>query len=159
MANRGVDLLITYRIVKLIGMPFNQHEAYKMGIIDANGKVLRKARDLRTEKEKDSYTVLHRFVFNIKRILQRVGLGGKMSSYATALAFILKENKNLVEHKNIIEGAVIKYLKQTNQYDDLLNEVREISEINEEPFMTCFGIDVYEKNGQLISEYDYDKKL
>ena len=27
----------------------------------------------------------------------------------------------------------------------LLNEVREIPEIQEQPYMTCFGIDVYER--------------
>jgi hypothetical protein len=32
--------------------------------------------------------------------------------------------------------------------------VRVIKESNEEPFMTCFGIDVYEKDGELISEYE-----
>ena len=46
------------------------------------------------------------------------------------------------------------YLKQIDVYDKLLNEVRVIKENNEEPFMTCFGIDVYEKDGELISEYE-----
>jgi len=60
MANRGVDLLITYRIVKLMATPFEKQEAFKFGIIDKNGKVLRKARTLNTEAEKNAYTILHR---------------------------------------------------------------------------------------------------
>jgi hypothetical protein len=41
----------------------------------------------------------------------------------------------------------------------LLNEVREIPDIADEPYMTCFGISVYEKNGELVSEDYYAKAL
>ena len=43
---RAIDLLITYRVIKLLVTPWNKHEAYKYGIIDDNGKVLRKTKDL-----------------------------------------------------------------------------------------------------------------
>ena len=154
MANRIVDLLITYRIVKLISTPWEQQEAFKFGIIDKNGNVLKKSNKLNTEAEKDSYTILHRFVFNLKRILQKVGMGSSLSSFAVALAFILKEDKELVKHKSLIESTVVSYLKQIDVYDKLLNEVKVIKENKEEPFITCFGIDVYEKDGELISEYE-----
>jgi hypothetical protein len=52
MASRLVDTLITYRIVKLLVTPFERQEAFKQGIIDKDGKVLKKNRDLKTEKEK-----------------------------------------------------------------------------------------------------------
>ena len=154
MANRIVDLLITYRIVKLISTPWEQQEAFKFGIIDKNGNVLKKSNKLNTEAEKDSYTILHRFVFNLKRILQKVGMGSSLSSFAVALAFILKEDKKLVKHKSLIESTVVSYLKQIDVYDKLLNEVRVIKENKKQPFITCFGIDVYEKDGELISEYE-----
>ena len=70
MASRGIDFLITYRVVKLLVTPFEKQEAYKFGIIDDKGKVLKKYKSLKTEKERKSYTLLHRFVFNLKRILQ-----------------------------------------------------------------------------------------
>jgi hypothetical protein len=154
MANRLVDLLITYRIVKLMSTDFKDQEAFKFGIIDKDGKVLRKSSKLNTEAEKDSYTVLHRFVFNLKRILAKFGLKSSISNFATALALILKENQELIKYKSLIESSIITYLKETNQYDKLLNDVRVINESNEEPYMTCFGIDIYEKNGELISEYE-----
>ena len=122
--------------------------------IDANGKQLRKNRDLNTEAEKDSYTVLHRFVFNLKRLLAKFGLKSSISNFAVALAFILKENQELIKHKSLLESAVITYLKETNQYNDMIKEVSVIKESLEKPFMTCFGIDVYEKNGELVSEYE-----
>ena len=103
--------------------------------------------------------MLHRFVFNLKRILKRVGLGGRLGSFGVALALLLKEDKSYVQHKDAIESAVITYLKEENLYDMLLNEVREIPEIDAEPYMTCFGMSIYEKDGELVSEDNYAKTL
>ena len=106
---RAIDLLITYRVIKLLVTPWNKHDAYKYGIIDDDGKVLRKTKDLKTAKEKDSYTILHRFVFNLKRLLGLLPGGKtKFASYTAALALLLKENKdvNAIE----IERALYKHL-------------------------------------------------
>jgi len=158
MASRAIDLVITYRIIKLLVTPFERQEAYKQGIIDKDGNVLKKYRTLKTTKEKQSYTILHRFVFNLKRILKRVGLGGRLGSFAVALALLLRENKEYEQHKILIESAIVSYLKETKQYDNLLNEQGEVKPVYEqEPFMTCFGIDVYEKDGELYSEDKYEK--
>ena len=75
---RAIDLLITYRIIKLLVTPFEKQDAYKYGIVDKDGKVLRKTSDLNTGKEKDSYTVLHRFVFNLKRLINIIP-GGNLN--------------------------------------------------------------------------------
>ena len=159
MANRAVDLVITYRVIKLLVTPFQKQEAFKQGIIDKDGKVLRKYRTLKTTAEKKSYTILHRFVFNLKRILSKVGLGGRLGTFAVALATLLREDKNYVEYKSLIESAVITYLKDTKQYDDLLNEQGEVISTNEEPVANYFGVDVYEVDNKLISENEYAKKL
>tara|TARA_X000001036_G_C20369964_1_gene680102 strand:- start:305 stop:730 length:426 start_codon:yes stop_codon:yes gene_type:complete len=137
--------------------PFDRQEAFKRGIIDKDGNVLRKRKELKEPNDKKAYTILHRFVFNMKRLLKRVGLGSRFGSFAAALAMVLKEDKNLLLHKDTIEASVITYLKETNQYEQLLNEVREIPDIDDEPVMNCLGIDIYEKNNQLVSEMDYEK--
>ena len=158
MASRAIDLLITYRIVKLLVKPFDKQEAFKYGIIDKDGNVLKKSKTLKTEKERKAYTILHRFVFNLKRILKRVGLGSRLGSFAVALALLIKENKEYEDKKILIESAIISYLKETKQYDNLLNEQGEVKPTYEqEPLMTCFGIDVYEKDGELYSEDQYEK--
>ena len=158
MASRAIDLLITYRIVKLLVKPFDKQEAFKYGIIDKDGNVLKKFKTLKTEKERKAYTILHRFVFNLKRILKRVGLGSRLGSFAVALALLIKENKEYEQHKILLESTIISYLKETNQYDQLLNEQGEVKSIYEqEPVMTCFGIDIYEKDGELFSEDKYEK--
>ena len=157
MANRAVDLVITYRVIKLLVTPFERQEAFKYGIIDKDGKVLKKYTSLKRREEKNAYTQLHRFVFNLKRILKRIGLGGRLGSFAVALGLLLRENKEYLQHKTLIESAVISYLKETKQYDNLLNEQGDVKPVYEqEPFMTCFGIDVYEKDGELYSEDQYE---
>jgi hypothetical protein len=70
----------------------------------------------------------------------------------------IKENENFKQHKSLIESTVVQYLKETNQYDQLLMEQGEVKSIYEtKPVYNCFGIDVYEKNGQLYSEDQYEK--
>tara|TARA_B100000945_G_scaffold191419_1_gene153746 strand:+ start:393 stop:878 length:486 start_codon:yes stop_codon:yes gene_type:complete len=161
MANRPVDLLIAYRVIKMLVTPFNKQPAFKYGIIDKDGNVLQKYRTIKGTAEKRSYTVLHRFVFNLKRILAKVGIKGKLGSFAVAAALLLKENKEYSKYKNVIESTIITYLKDNNLYEDILNESREIPEFDTDDQVVCnwFGVDVYERNGELISEFDYAKTL
>ena len=156
--SRAIDLIITYRVVKMLVTPFNKFKAFDLGIIDEKGKVLRKFKEVKGSERKH-YTMLHRFVFNLKRILQKVGLGSRLGSFAVALALLIKEDKSYAQHKDNIEAAVITYLKEENLYNMLLNEVREMPEIQDEPYMTCFGIDVYERGEELIAEDEYAKTL
>ena len=159
MANRPVDLLIAYRVIKMLVTPFNKQPAFKYGIIDKDGNVLKKYNTIKGTEEKRSYTILHKFVFNLKRILAKVGIRGALGSFAVAAALLLKENKEYTKHKTLIESTIINYLKETNQYDDFLAEHREIIEIDDEPVGNFFGVDVYEKEGKLISEFEYAKTL
>ena len=122
---RAIDLLITYRVIKMLVTPFEKTDAYKYGIIDGNGKVLRKNKTLTVAKEKDSYTILHRFVFNLKRLINLIPGGkSKLGTYAAALGLLLKEQKdiNAVE----LEKVLYKHLRENdliNFDDDLREEV------------------------------------
>ena len=157
--NRGVDLLITYRIVKMLVTPFKKQAAFKYGIIDDKGNVLRKYRTIQTTAEKRSYSMLHRFVFNLKRILSKVGIKGSLGSFAVAAALLFKENKEVEKHQLVIESAVITYLKMIGKYETMIAESINIPTIDDTPVTNCFGIDVFEQNGELISELEYDKTL
>ena len=111
--SRAVDLLITYRIIKLLTTPFEKQDAYRLGIIDKNGKVLRKTKELKTGKERDAYTILHRFVFNLKRLINLVPGGkSKLGTYAAALGLLLKENKDINEIE--IEKVLYKHLSDND---------------------------------------------
>ena len=90
--SRIVDAVITYRILRMLTTPFEETEAYRLGIIDAQGKVLKREKDLNTGEETDAYTLLNRMVFRLKRILNKVPFENKrFLSFAAALALV-REN-------------------------------------------------------------------
>ena len=89
-----VDTYITYRIITTLTKPWEEQDAYEFGIIDDKGKVLRKAKELKNSKEKNSYSILIRFIFNLKRLMEKIPGGkSKMGSYAIAALVFLKEEE------------------------------------------------------------------
>ena len=94
-ASRGADLYFVFRFLRLLTMKYEKTDAYKYGIIDKKGKILRKSSELETTDEKASYTMLHRLVFKIRGLIEKVPILGKsiLLNYAAAL-FLLKEQKN-----------------------------------------------------------------
>ena len=127
MASTAIDAFITFRFLKLLVTPFNKTEAFKLGIIDARGKVLRKYRTLERIEERQAYTILHRLVFNIKKLIEKVP-GGKsrLASYAAAL-FLIKEH--VAEYHDsdgvILEKEFYKYLKDNDLIEEESNEIKE----------------------------------
>jgi len=119
---RAIDLFVTYRFIRLLTTPFANSDAYKMGIIDEKGQ--RTDKKLTTSAEKNAYTVLHKLVFNIKKIFGKVpGLRTKLGTYAAAL-FLLKDTfKEHVEDPQMFEKEFLKYLKENNiELDDSIVE-------------------------------------
>ena len=127
---RAIDLFVTYRFLKLLTTPFEKQDAFKLGNIDANGnrirqpKSTRPAVELSTTELKNSYTILHKLVFNIKKIFAKVpGLRTKVGTYAAAL-FLLKDTfKESVDDPDVFEKEFMKYLKE--QGVELDNEISE----------------------------------
>ena len=119
---RAIDLFVTYRFIRLLTTAFADSDAYKMGIIDEKGQ--RTDKKLTTSAEKNAYTVLHKLVFNIKKIFGKVpGLRTKLGTYAAAL-FLLKDTfKEHVEDPQMFEKEFLKYLKENNiELDDSIVE-------------------------------------
>ena len=112
---RAIDTLIVFRVIKLLVTPFKETKAYELGIIDELGNNLRKAKTLSTGEEKDSYTLLHRFVFNIKKLIEKVP-GGKsrLGSYASALFLIKEHLKGKMNDEELLEKEFYKYLKDND---------------------------------------------
>jgi hypothetical protein len=71
--------------------PFVDTDAFKLGIIDKKGKNLIKPSAFTHEEQRDAYTYLHRLVFNMKKIINKLPGGeSKLKSLITAL-FLIKE--------------------------------------------------------------------
>lgn len=115
--SRIVDNLIAYRILWMLVTPFDKTPAYRLGIIDEKGKILRKMADLRTDEERNAYTYLHRLVFNLKRILIKLPGGDSKLKNIVAAFFLIKEcyEKNdstaLLEEKYM---AILEKLEEKN---------------------------------------------
>lgn len=106
---RVVDSLIAYRILRMLVTPFEETEAFKLGIIDAKGKELKRMNQLNTVDERDAYTILNRMVYRIKRIIERVPVENKkLLSYTAALALI----KECYESNNEPVDLEYKYLER-----------------------------------------------
>ena len=131
---RAIDLFVTYRFIKLLVTPFEKTDAYKLGIIDKDGNRIMpppiagvrqtKPKSLNTTEEKSAYTVLHKLVFNIKKLFGKVpGLRTKLGTYAAAL-FLLKDTfKESVDDPDVFEKEFMKYLKEEGyEIDDSISE-------------------------------------
>ena len=126
---RAIDLFVTYRFLKLLTTPFEKTEAFKLGIIDDDGnRIMQKGVkkpevELVTTQQKNAYTILHKLVFNIKKIFAKVpGLRTKVGTYAAAL-FLLKDTfKESVDDPDMFEKEFVKYLKENDiEFDDSIS--------------------------------------
>lgn len=108
------NLYFVYQFIKKLVTPFDQTEAFKLGIIDENGKILKKRSSLKTQEEKEAYTMSDTLIFNLKKILAKVPGGGtKFGTFAAAL-FLLKEDKEarLYYDGSYLEKEFYRYLQE-----------------------------------------------
>jgi|TARA_R110002072_G_C7758774_1_gene518157 hypothetical protein len=164
---RVIDALIAYRVLKLLVTPFNRSKAFKLGIIDDKGKVLIKSKDLpNSGPQREAYTLLIRFVFNLKRLLSKVGIRGPLgTSAAAALAFFKEENGQNLE----IEKTVYKHLRENGlefQVDENYGEPlrhgtyrvnRDITDLEGDIVININEEIVFEGNTDTIMGYDVFK--
>ena len=101
-----VDKVITFRILSKLMTPFDSTNAFRLGIIDKDGKQLRKVSSFKTEEERDSYTMLDRLVFNMKRLINAAPGGEKNIKNLVAGYYLVKENTNLSDIDNIFRYII-----------------------------------------------------
>ena len=148
--SRAADLGYAFRFLKLLTTPWNKLKAYELGIVDENGKNLKRAKELKTKEEKSAYTIFHRLVFNIKRLLNKIP-GGKstLASYAAAL-YLIKEHTGMSEEK--IEEIITKVLDD-NLETDLTESQWFIKGDTLNPGIYCLTKDVVSMNtGETIAK-------
>lgn len=93
------ELFIVYKILKRLTKPFVEWDAYKLGIIDADGNTLKSRNELNTSKERNAWTKLDVLATNLRKILISVPLGRKsIASYAATL-YLLREHNELIENE------------------------------------------------------------
>ena len=105
---RGPDFFYAIRFLRLLTTKWENTNAFKLGIVDKNGKKLKKPQ---TTEEKSAYNTFHKLVYNIKRLINKIPLGkSTLASYAAAL-FLIKE------HAGISDKKLIKVIKESTGLD------------------------------------------
>lgn len=102
MSGFVVDIFMVYQFIKRLITPFDQTAAYRLGLIDAEGKKLRTAN---TPEEKQALGYFDRLVFNLKRLLGKLPAGKTaLASYAAALLLLREEDERLtIDDKYLLE--------------------------------------------------------
>jgi hypothetical protein len=138
-----VDNVIALRILYMLVQPFEKTDAYKYKIIDSEGKLLVKASDIPSE-QKAAYTYLHRIIFKVKQLIEKVPGGD--SQLATLAASYMLVRESMVRGAGIITESRFSELAQSD-LSELTEEIANtavgnISGLTSEPF----GIRVKRRN-------------
>tara|TARA_R110002153_G_scaffold33810_1_gene101621 strand:+ start:361 stop:939 length:579 start_codon:yes stop_codon:yes gene_type:complete len=105
---RGPDFFYALRFLRLLTTKWEKTSAFNLGIVDKNGKILKKPQ---TAEEKSAYNTFHKLVYNIKRLINKIPLGkSTLASYAAAL-FLIKE------HASISDKKLIKVIQESTGLD------------------------------------------
>lgn len=90
-AEPKTDLFLVYEVLLRLSTPFSQWPAFKQGIIDADGKVLRKRETFTSKEDERAWTMFDTLMLNIKKSLENFpSIGTKLQSFLTS-TFLLKE--------------------------------------------------------------------
>ena len=104
------NVATAFFFIKKMATPFEQTQAFKLGIIDKKGRVLKKMGDLETEQEKKAYTLLDRVIWNIKKLMSFIPGGGSMlAGVAAATALLMKEETERLDDPKYLQESFDHY--------------------------------------------------
>lgn len=107
------DAVIVYKLIQFLATPFEETDAFKLGIIDKDGKVLIKRRKLKTQEQKNAFTIFHVLAFNLKKLLEKLPFGKtKLASFAAALILLREENDDKWDDEEWIEAELNKIFNE-----------------------------------------------
>ena len=116
----AANLYFIYKFIRILTTPFNKTDAFKLGIVDENGKILKKKAKLKTDEEKDAYTMMHRLVWKLKRLMEKIPFGkSRLASYAAAL-WLIKENKEDNISEEELQESFLSFLETDWENDALI---------------------------------------
>jgi hypothetical protein len=119
-----IDLFLVYSFIKRLVTPFDQWPAFKLGIIDKDGNILRKKRDLRTIEERNAFGIYDTMVLKLKKLLAKTPGGqSRIASYAAAL-WLIREHDEIERNgeylsEEDIESKFNQYLHYTTESLDV----------------------------------------
>jgi len=149
-----VDNLIAYRVLSMLVKPFEETDAYRLGIIDKDGNNLIKSSKLKTSEQREAYTYLHRLVFNLKKILNRLPGGDTKTKNLVAALWLVKEAYTYKE--TITEEQLQHLLEQLNSVTLVEEELEVRRFLNEDGIANVTGPGV-STDKPVVRKKDIDK--
>ena len=118
-----VDLYLVYQFLRRLTTPFEEWDAYKLGVIDKDGNILKKKDQRKTQEEKDSLRVFDLMILKLKKLLAKVPGGEtKLASYAAAL-WLIREWNHFSDSSMLTEDISEEVLDESIElfYDTYIN--------------------------------------
>ena len=112
------DYYLAYQFLKRIITPFDQWEAYKLGVIDINGKQLIPSNKL-TSQQANSFGYFDRITARLKQLLAKVP-GGQSQLASYAAAYLLAREQN---HERLMKNEARFQQKLNDQLKNLTEEM------------------------------------
>jgi hypothetical protein len=132
-----VDNLVAFRVLYMLVTPFTETAAYKLGIIDAEGNNLIKTSSLTTAEQKNAYTYLHRLVFKLKKIINKIGGENRLKSLVAAMWLVKESTENNSKSLSQLE----------EKFESIYNKLETVTLVEEELIVTDFIECLYEDMG------------
>jgi hypothetical protein len=173
-----VDTYLAYKFIKMLATPWKKTDAYKLGIIDKKGKRIRSEKaDDAVRSSGSKYTNIHKVIFNIKRLINKLPGGKTKLGGAAAAVWLLKEEakKMGVEDDTLIEKVFVDYLIENDLMEEGINEDFNKLDLiipkgtyrlngknitfyeDRESFDSVFEIPLFKINETVFSSYDIER--
>jgi hypothetical protein len=128
-----VDLFLVYQFIRRLATPFEEWEAYKQGVIDKDGNILKSKKERNTRAERESFGIFDLMILNLKRLLAKIpGGSSRLASYAAAL-WLIKEwnhfsNESLLNEnvsEDLLDESIDLFFSRYCYYIGLEEDVKE----------------------------------
>lgn len=147
---RVEEIMSEYRFLQMLTTPWKKLPAYKLGIIDEHGKVLRNRRDLTELHEKQAYPdVFYTLCWNVKRLVEQYMSKARDTDGLIKSIWTLKSKYgglNPQKYETHIREYFGKHnvsLNSIKNSSNLLGDFKSIGEV--------FGIALYRVDGKILT--------
>lgn len=109
---RVIDTFVLYKILRRISTPFENWEAFKVGLIDKDGNFLVPKKD-RNEKQQNAMSYFDILILNLKKVIAMAPAGKtRLVSLAAAMYFLRESKQGISEDMMLTEDDLSEYLPE-----------------------------------------------
>lgn len=115
-----VDAYLVYSFIRRLITPFDKWDAYKEGIIDAEGNILKQRKNLTKVSERQSFQLFDLLILNIKKSLSKIPGGNTRIATFSAALWLIREHDELLNRSEMLSEEDIE--SSLNEYMAVIEE-------------------------------------